>query len=826
MTWPRAGCWPRTWRTASPPLSATRLAEFQVAPRGDPTRLVALGEVADIERARQEPNQLVSFQGRPAAALSVAKIAYTNTIELMERINAYIAEKNAQLVDTGTRLVLADDQTTATREAISIMRNNALLGLALVLAVCWAFLGIRIAAMVTLGIGFSVAGTFWVLNVTGNTVNISVLLGVVIVLGMLVDDAVVVVEAMYYRLQRGAEALDAALDALREVARPVTSAVLTTMAAFLPLMLLPGIVGKFMFVIPFVVTVGLAVSLLEAFWILPAHVMVLSRRQRAQAAYRPGRDWRTRWTHRIRVRYTRMLCYVMRRPARFLAGGALAFVLALGAVGGGMIRMDFFLADPFRLFYVDLDMPPDAPIEETLRQGVLVEQEVRKHLRPEEIRAITVNAGIKFTDTEALYGDQYAQVQVSLAPGGEDARGVDEIVESMRAAVSAAPVDGEIAFYVPTGGPPAARPISAKVRSDDFDELRAATDAVLGIVRSLPGTRNVTDNDVPGRSELVLDLDEVAVRRAGLSPGEVARLLRLHLDGEIVAFFRDRGEKIELRVRGLERPRQDILSVLAEPVALPGGGATTFGALADISMTRGRGAIQHYNYRRALTVEGDIDSEVTDTIRVNRELMEGWNEISARFPGTDIDFSGELDDIQESLDAMFGLFLLGLGLIYLIIATQFRSYFQPLLILSTIPMAFTGVVIGLLLTGNPLSLYTLYGVIALTGIAVNSAIVLIDAANARIRAGMRPLHATIYAARRRVIPILMTASTTIAGLFSLAVGLGGESLIWGPVASSIVAGLGVATLLTLFMIPTLYRLFQRGHGGDAFQRVHGTAETA
>ena len=170
---------------------------------------------------------------------------------------------------------------------------------------------------------------------------------------------------------------------------------------------------------------------------------------------------------------------------------------------------------------------------------------------------------------------------------------------------------------------------------------------------------------------------------------------------------------------------------------------------------------------------------------------------------------------------MAGLFLLGLGLIYLIIATQFRSYFQPLLILSTVPMAFTGVVFGLVLTRNPLSLYTLYGVIALTGIAVNSAIVLIDAANARIKAGMRPLHATIYAARRRVIPILMTTSTTIAGLFSLAVGLGGKSLVWGPVASSIVAGLGVASLLTLFMVPTLYRVFQRGHGGQEFLRVHG-----
>ncbi|MDX1571932.1 MAG: efflux RND transporter permease subunit, partial [Xanthomonadales bacterium] len=166
---------------------------------------------------------------------------------------------------------------------------------------------------------------------------------------------------------------------------------------------------------------------------------------------------------------------------------------------------------------------------------------------------------------------------------------------------------------------------------------------------------------------------------------------------------------------------------------------------------------------------------------------------------------------QESLDAMLGLFLLGLGLIYLILATQFRSYFQPLLILVTVPMAFTGVVFGLIITGNPLSLYTLYGVIALTGIAVNAAIVLIDAANARIAAGMRPLHATVYAARRRVIPILMTTTTTIAGLFSLAVGLGGKSLLWGPVASSIVAGLAVATVLTLFVVPTLYRLFMRGH---------------
>jgi multidrug efflux pump subunit AcrB len=798
------------------------LAEFRVTPRGRPQSDVALREVARIERAREDATQLVSFEGRPAAALSVAKIPYTNTIELIDRLNEYIDNRNGQLDGSGIRLVLADDQTVPTRDAIRIMQNNALLGLVLVLGVCWAFLGLRIAAMVTLGIGFSIAGTLWLLFATGNTLNVSVLLGIVIVLGMLVDDAVVVVEAMFYRLQRGADALPAALDALREVALPVTAAVMTTMAAFLPLMLLPGIVGKFMFVIPFVVTVGLAVSLVEAFWILPSHVIGLSSRHRPAAVLR-GRikGTRARWTHWIRVKYTKMLCYVMRRPRRFLGAGALAFLLALSAVGAGLIRMEFFLSDPVRLFYVNLDMPADAPIEETLRQGVALERKVRALLEEREVRAMTVNAGIKFTDAEALYGDQYAQVQVSLNPARPGMRTVYEVVDAIEDEVRATPVDGEVSFTVLTGGPPTARAINTKVRADDFEELRAATDAVKDLVRELPGTRNITDNDVPGRAELVLTLDQQAVRRAGFSPGEIARLLRLHRDGEVVAFFRHEGEKVELRVRGVERSLQDVRAVLDDPVALPGGGNTTFGALADVRLERGRGAIQHFNYRRALTVEADIDPLVTDTVTVNRQLAEAWANIEDRFPNTNIEQSGALDDIQESLDAMAGLFLLGLGLIYLIIATQFRSYFQPLLILSTVPMAFTGVVFGLLVTGNPLSLYTLYGVIALTGIAVNSAIVLIDAANARIKSGMRPLHATVYAARRRVVPILMTTTTTIAGLFSLAVGLGGKSLVWGPVASSIVAGLGVASLLTLFMVPTLYRVFQRGHGGEEFRRVHG-----
>ena len=383
------------------------------------------------------------------------------------------------------------------------------------------------------------------------------------------------------------------------------------------------------------------------------------------------------------------------------------------------------------------------------------------------------------------------------------------MVNAVRATALATPGDAEITFFELTGGPPVAKDIAVQVRADSYVELRAAADAVKEIVQNIDGSANVLDNDVPGRYELTLDLDERAIRQAGLSPGAVSRLMRLHVEGEIVAFTRDEGEKVELRVRGPRRILQDIGDVLDDPIALPQGGTTTFRALTTTEIGRSAGTIRHYNYRRSITIEADLDPLKINTVVANNLIAAEWAKIQSGHPEANLDFSGAFDDIQESLDAMLILFLFGVGLIYLILATQFRSYFQPMLIITTLPMAFTGVVLGLYVTGNPLSLYTLYGIVALTGIAVNAAIVLIDAANSRINAGMRPLHAVMYAARRRVIPILMTAMTTIAGLFSLATGLGGKSLLWGPVATSMVFGLFVATILTLFLVPVLFRSFMR-----------------
>lgn len=782
-----------------------------------PQGRVALDEVAAVARGHERPAQLVSYNGQPAVMLSVTKDARANTLDLVDRLNEFVVERNRLLVPQGLELVLVDDQTHATRNAIGIMESNAVFGLAAVLGMCWLFLGSRLALLVGIGVPFALAGTFVAANMIDSTLNLTVLLGVVIALGMLVDDAVVIVESIYYRMQRGEPAHDAVIGGVAEVGLPVLASVLTTIAAFLPLMLLTGILGKFMFVVPFVVTVGLLVSLFEAFWILPTHILSLKpdfggQRTRTQV-------WRERFTHWVRVKYARALVAVLRRPKSMAAALMLVMAGAVGALGSGLVKVEFFAFDSMRLFYISVDMPAGVTLERTLAETERARKVVEDVLDGDEVRAVTSYAGLKFTDTEPVYGDQYGQVLVSLLPREEDMRDTAEVIAALRERVEALNGEGRFSFLELKGGPPTSKPISIKVRSDDYVQLRAAADALLVEVGKLPGVRDITDDDVPGRSELRLVLNREKLARAGVGAGEVSRLLRLYGEGEMVATTRDAGEKVEVVVRAAAESMADITELLQRPVLLQDGRSVQLGDLVDHQVRLSKGYIRHYQLTRAITVEAELDRGEIDTVTANERLKAAWAQMREAYPAVELDYSGELEDIEESIDSMSKLFALGVGLIYLILATQFRSYWQPFIILVTVPLAFTGVVLGLLISGNPLSLYTLYGVIALTGIAVNSAIVLIAAANERREAGMSVQHAAIYAARRRVVPILITSITTIGGLFSLAVGLGGKSLMWGPVAASIVWGLGFSTVLTLFAIPLIYRMAMMKAGGSA--RVGG-----
>ncbi|MEE9303906.1 MAG: efflux RND transporter permease subunit [Thiotrichaceae bacterium] len=787
---------------------------------------VQLSRVATIQRARKKATQEVRVDGEPAVLLIVMKQDDTNVIKLVEKIREYVDQQNTLSYKTGIQLKMVDDNTEQTLKAINIMQSNALIGLLLVLFVCWLFLGFRIAFLTAIGIPFILAGTFWILSAIGQTLNVTVLIGVVIVLGMLVDDAVVVVEGIYYRMQRGMDSLQASMDSLKEVAQPVTTAVLTTISAFLPLMLLPGILGKFMMLVPLVVTIALLLSLVESFWMLPAHVAAMGGDMS-----KPGRiqQWRTSAMRWLRHRYAVMLMRSLRWPKLTLGIVISLFMLSgsLLAPGVNLVKVDFFAADTLRIFYVSVEMPATSTLQTTLDKVLEVETQVKKHLEEGEARSVVGYAGQMFTEIEPYFGTRYGQIVIGLNPETKNSRRVEDIVDAMREDVVSV-TGANISFLVLASGPPTNKPISVKVRGNDFEIIQQASNDLQKLLEQMGGIKDISDNASEGRMELTLKLNHDAIRRAGINPAVITRTIRLLVDGEVVADMQDQGEKLEIRLRPIEQHYNDVGSILDFHIPTASGGSIPLRELTLQSRVKSVGTIRHHNFRRTITVEADLvkqehenfwkcrmdplfndqpkdyDQCTLDTVTANAKLVEGWGELQADYPSIDISFSGQLDDINEAIDAMGKLFLIGIGLMYLILGTQFRSYFQPAIILFTIPMAFSGVLFGLLLTQSPLSLYTLYGVVALAGIAVNGAIVLMSAANDRKAQGMGTLHAIIFASRRRVVPILITALTTIAGLFSLSLGLGGHSLIWGPVATAIVWGVGFSTVLSLFTIPTLY----------------------
>lgn len=782
-----------------------RIAQLPIISQGL-TQKIRIGDVAAVAQARAKADTLVSYQGRPAVMMAVMKRDRANTLALVERINHYIEEKNKNADSLEVIITLADDQTLITKNALNIMQTNAVIGLVFVLIITWLFLGSKISILITIGIPFTLAGTFFILDNMGQTLNTSVFLGIVIALGMLVDDAVVVVESIYNRLRHGVDNVKAVTEGLFEVISPVTASVLTTIAAFLPLMLMPGILGKFMMVIPLVVTLALVISLIEAFWMLPGHIMATNINVNANSK---THQFRHTFTHWIRVKYCFALIKVLRKPVRAIMALVFLLALAVSALGAGFIKLDFFASDSLRLFYVNVTMPTSTSLQGTLDKVLEVETQVNKHLKSGDARTVVSYAGQQYTETEPFLGEHYGQILVSLQPETGDLRDVQSLIEAMRTEVTAIPGPTNISFLTISGGPPTSKAISVKVRGNDYAELKAATTELATFMTDNGNYIDISDDDSEGRFGLTLTLNNDAIFRSGIRPDVVMNTIKTLVDGEIAAQVQHQGDQVAIRVqsaKALNEGFDNIEDVLALQLPLANGNKIPLRELVHVTTSKVKGNLRHYNFKRTITLESDINKEQLDTVAANKLIQDFWPTIMHKYPNVDLDFSGELDDIEESMDAIGMLFLFGLALMYLILATQFSSYFQPLMILVTVPMAFTGVILGLIVTGNPLSLYTLYGIVALAGIAVNSAIVLISKANSNIDQGMSLLHATFYAARRRMLPILITTFTTVAGLFSLATGLGGKSLIWAPVATSIVWGLMFSAVLSMFIVPAIYLL--------------------
>lgn len=784
--------------------TASEIEDIRQFPIVTARGVVELGQIAEVSYASSESLSKVTHRGADAMMFYLSRQKRGNELEIIDELKKFVAQENArqQEISSGYRWVIVDDQTITTREAISMMQSNAIIGLCMVVLISFLFLGSRIALLTAVGIPFTLCATFIVLDAMGRSVNNTALLGVIVALGMIVDDAVVVVEAIYYRLQRGVKAIDASIGALKEVAAPVLTSILTTISVFLPLVLLPGVLGSFLAELPTVVCIALAISLLEAFWILPAHISFLKVGFEKESNIQ---RLRLRFTHGARRLYARCLIYTFRNPLVAVCATILPCLLAALLLAIGAIKLNFFPEDPERSYYINLTMSPESTLEETNLALQDIERVALSVLETGELAESIAYSGIQITQLGAEFTDNVGQVYMSFRPRERGMRTTPDLLAAIREAVESNFDGGLVSFTAIGNGPPVALPVSIRFMGDDYDVLNQVVAEVKAFMASQPEFYNISDGFKAGPPMMVFKLRGDAIKSSGLHPDTVTRSLQAFVDGQLVGQFQRNGEEVDIRVVAINdySSGEDLL---LQTIANPDGQEVSLGELVDLEYASGPSNLKHYDYQRSITLESSIDTELTDVVTANQKLIDFWEAISPRYPGLRVNNKGQFDDIANTLESIAFFFLVGMGLIYLILGTQFRSYVQPLIVLLTVPLAFSGVVFGSVITGNSLTMFSMYGVVALAGIAVNAAIVLLSAANQRIDSGMGVLQATVYAARRRFIPIIITTFTTIAGLFSLAAGLAGSSEIWGPLAIAIVSGLFFSTPLILFAIPHVYRL--------------------
>ena len=395
---------------------------------------------------------------------------------------------------------------------------------------------------------------------------------------------------------------------------------------------------------------------------------------------------------------------------------------------------------------------------------------------------------------------------VELVPKDQRKRSVDEIVDALRPQIAKVSGIEKLTIDKLQGGPPSGADVDVKIKGPDFPELKRISNMLQAELRQMDGVYEIRDDFLVGKSELRVHVKEEKAHQYGLNVFQIAYNVRNAIEGNITTTYRDADEAVDVIVKYNEGALQTISDLGELLIAAPTGEIVPLRDIADIREEKGYVEVRRFDGDRAITVNASVDSDKTTAVEVNQSLIGAFAGIETMFPGYRLDFRGEFDQIQESFADLIRLFTIGVFLIYVILATQFKSFLQPVIILLAVPFGIIGAMIGLLAVGATLSMIAMFGIVALAGIVVNDSIVLIDFINRYRRNGSERWRAILRGASVRLRPILLTTITTVCGLIPMATGLGGKSPIWMPLASTIIFGLTFATLLTLFIMPALYAI--------------------
>jgi multidrug efflux pump subunit AcrB len=770
--------------------------------RGNDARsYLRIRDVAVVTERYEEPKTLIKANGQPSINLNIRKIKSGDTIKLADEVRRLKDEYSARAKNYGISMFLSDDISFFIKRRLKVMTSNLLQGGFLILLALFIFLDWRLALVAAMGVPISFASAFAIAVPLGFTINLMSLLALIIVLGMLDDDSVVVAENIYRHMEMGKTPFQAAVDGTREIVLPVVGAVAVSCCGFIPFALVSGIMGKFLLMIPLVIIVCFLSSLFEAFFILPSHVVSLMPLGKPVEEKSDGR-----WYTAILKTYRKIMMWVLEHRLKFSVI-LLVFLVLTGLLAKWRLKFVLFPDGLVDQFFIQVEMPQGMNLQETEKVIQKVEDEIVK-LPATELDVVTSMVGFKMTEDESLrYGTHYGQARVYLTPEETRKRKTKEIIGELRDKFSAFNGPAKITFDELQMGPPVGKAVDLKVRGKDMDKIQEIVSRIKTELSSYKGVTDIKDSRDGGKEEVQIILKDTEAGFAGMDTARVAQNILYAIDGGEPSKIRRGTDEITIKVKLQKDQRENPQELLKLDVLNTSGRPVRLGEVAEIKTVPGLPFIEHYNFKPALGVTAGVDKNLITSKEANDRIENWFKDKAPEYPGYEAIFGGEEEETEKSMKSLFRAFGLALFLDYIILASLFASYIQPFIIIFlTVPIGLMGVVYALLLHGKPASFMALLGVVAMTGVVINNAIVLVNFMNTKKEEGMAVKEAAVEAGAVRLRAIWASSITTLLGLFPTAYGFGGYEPFVAPMALSLAWGLTLAMPLTLFLIPMAYVL--------------------
>ena len=820
--------------------------------RSDGTSL-KLGQIATIVDGFEDSDLISHFNGQPAAVVQIYRTGDQSALEISEYVKSYIEQHRVQL-PARVNIDYGRDDARLLLSRLDLVLRNARLGLVLVFILLTLFLDLRLAFWVMMGIPISLLGSFLLMQPFGVSINMLSLFAFIVALGIVVDDAIIVGENVFTHRERGKGLLRAAIDGTLEVGKPVTFSILTSIAAFMPLLYVEGLMGKFMAVIPVIVISMLAVSLIEALAILPAHLASSSQGWLTTTfvrVFRAPLAWHNTvqgWMDRrlkefINNRYRRIARLAITNPLITTALAVCLMLVTCGWIGGGHIKFVFMPKIDSDWLTISVVMPQGTTAGQTeqivkrIEAGALAARDAYDSRQPADgpsvFRNLFTIIGDRPTGRRSSMSSSgpsrgqghLAEITIELLPSEIREFSSTEIAAEIRRRVGEIPGPESLTYTASLFS--AGDPVDVQLSSDDFSQLLQAVERLKSELASYPGISDIQDSFEEGKLEMKLGLKPHA-RTLGITLSDLARQVRQGFYGDQALRVQRGSDDVRIMIRYPAEERRSISDIRNMRIRTPAGIAVPFAHVADVTVGHGYASIERSNEQRIVSVTADVDEKTVNADELNRDLAAHvLPALIQDYPGLRYSYEGEQRERADSFASLGRGFVVAMFAIYALLAIPFRSYSQPLVVMSAIPFGMIGAVWGHGIMGLDLALLSMFGIVALSGVVVNDSLVLLNFYNELRCRGMGVEEALIEAGCQRFRPILLTSLTTFFALLPMILEKSVQAQFLIPMAVSLGFGILFATAIILVGVPVgmkmLHELLSFFGGKKSYNRFEEDA---